>query len=155
MATNCRWTTRRALKVALAASEGLTGITVSRGWLGEALEREAVWLGATQGSLSVPVFTGPDFAANPVTYDDIFTIPIHIAAGAAGQDLDEAEDRGGVLYAAVEHVVRTDPQLGQLEGLVHATLNEIVIESFATKEGFASFVDVTLSCKSRISGGAT
>lgn len=154
MASNARWATRRALQEALTTAEELTGIAISRGWMGEAQEREALWLGSTVGSLNVPVFTGPDTVANPITYDDVFTIPVHIVAGAAGQTLDAAEDRCEVLYRALERVVRTAPQLGQVDGLAHVTLTEIVLESFSTKEGFASFADVTLTCKSRISGGA-
>lgn len=154
MATNIRWATRRALVTALNNADPLTGIDKHRGWPGEVMEREAIWLGATTGSLTVPVFTGPDTDTYPVNYDDVFTIPVHLVAGAPGQTLDEGEDRLEVMYLAVEHVARTDPQLAALDGLVHVLLADLTIESMATKEGFASFADLNLRCKSRISGGA-
>lgn len=159
MATNGRWATRRALVKALAADDALSGMAIDTGHMGETQEREVIWLGATTGSLVVPVFTGPDTDANPITYDDDFKIPVHLVAGAPGQTLDEAEARLEVMYLALERTIRTDPQLkkdwGQVDGLIHVLLGDVIgPESFHTVEGMASFCDVTLSTRFRISGGA-
>lgn len=160
MAVNCRWATRRALVEALGHEDVLTGIPISLGAPGEVGQREDIWLGpsATTGTLNVPVFTGPDTIANPVTYDDRFTIPVHIFACAPGQTLEEAEARGEQLYLAVERVVRQNPQLSELDevaGLVSVLLEQVVIVTANFQEGVGSIVDVTLACHGRISGGAT
>jgi hypothetical protein len=157
MATNIRWQVRRALAEILGEDDDLTGIDIFRGWPGDLGQREYIWLGpsATTGSL----FTGPDFEANPVNYDDEFTVPVHIFACAPGQDLDQAEDRGEQLYLAVERVVRTKPLLASytngIAGLKRVIVADLSITTANFHEGVGSLVDVTLSCKSRISGGAS
>lgn len=154
MPGDIRYVTRVALVDALRDDDVFTGVQVEFGWPGDEVQSESVWLRRSEGSLTIPVFMGPDTTAYPVTYDDEFTLSLGVMAGSPGQSAQEAEERGAVLYGGVERVLRTSPLLA-VPSLVHAALSHLVNETLPTKEGFAHFIDIEIACKARISGAAT
>lgn len=159
MAGSIRIRARSCLEQLLKDSLTGTDWDVHRGWPGDRMSAQCIWLGSTRGELSVPVFTGADWEANPVRYDDAFTVPIHFVSAKPGEDHTETEESLDAAYQRFELALRRNPQLQDLghdmTGLRHALLQDLVIETMATKEGIASFADVDVRCTSRISGGTS
>lgn len=100
----------------------LDGVTIDpAGFPGDLHGSEAVYLSDLQGSLNVPVTRT---AGERVTYDDDFTITWAIDVFADGKDRDDTMARADEIVAAMQDVIANDCQLGQLDGLVTARLNE-------------------------------
>lgn len=109
--TGIRHTVRARLVELLKAQPNLSGIQVVRGYPGDEIEGEYVWLDEPEGTLSPA-----SIKAGRKHRDDEWTQPIIVFAGAAGQTMDEAEDRAAFLFAAVEDLFADEPTL-DVEGL--------------------------------------
>lgn len=103
---------RAAVVAALAANSDLAGIQVELCWPGDQQKPESIWLNPTEGvDVTIPVFHGTPSTVNPVTIDDIFSIPVEMIVQNPGATPAEAEARLGTLRRAVIATLTADPGL--------------------------------------------
>lgn len=134
-----------------------SGVQVEVGWPGDEQERESIWCGDIEGSLSVPVFTGQPSAANPLTYDDIFGFTVYITAWEANQTSLESAARGDALAQHVRRYLRESGQIASDTAnwvIVQALMSEERSITFLGKEGFRTMVEIDVEVHARISGVA-
>src|SRR5437764_12511497 len=103
---------RTAVKERLVSllSQELTAVQVSYAWPGKDFQNECVYLGASRGNVTIPVYV-----AGRKTRDDTFTVNVHFYAGKPGQSpAKETDQRAEELYAALQHIPPYNPQLDDI-----------------------------------------
>lgn len=148
---------RRQTAAALQAESNLAAVQVVTGWAGDLAERERISLGATTGTMTVPVFCGQPSDASPVTYDDDFTIKLYVEAAAAGQSYDEADMRLAEMWTHVERVLRSmgfDDDPDDYWVLTDATVGAVNTAVGSGREGFIGVLEADLLFAIRVSGRA-
>jgi hypothetical protein len=137
---------RAALFTALAARPALVGVQVAYSHPGQAVEAEAVYLGAARGSDDVPVVrAGRKKRQESYTLDVFFDV---VADGPTGQ---EASERAWTLFGELEDLLADDPSLG-LPQPFWAVLGEWTETLFFddARQGFGSLLRAGVQIEARL-----
>lgn len=103
---------KKALRTALSARSGLTGVQVSYAKPNEELQAESIWFGSSTSSPEVrqAAFTG---GGRPKTqfeaYDFLVTVQVLLQDG---RDEETADERAALLLAELQQALAAAPTLG-------------------------------------------
>lgn len=145
--TSVRGAVKAELVKRLGESTDLTEVTITRGYPGDQLTRQAIWFERTPGDVSFPVIMSGRHLRN-----DLWTMKLIILSAPAGGTVDEAEDACESYMNAVLDVVVDDMQLeGIVDGLVMLDITRVDgPDSVLTTEGFLSSAEIDIQATARI-----
>jgi len=132
---------------ALRTSPALRGVDVFAGWPGDRnVTPLMVWVGFDiTGNPNIPVAT-----AGRKQYDDEFSFPLEMRV-AGEPDMYKAAEKVDAIMAGVLDVLANDPTVGNLPGLVTATVSEMRGPyAEGTPDGPMAWAEVTVTAHLRI-----
>lgn len=139
-------TVRTTLITALAARPALAGVQVVRAHPGQAIEPEAVYLGAARGSDEIPVIR-----AGRKKRHESYTLDVFFDVVADGPDDQEASERAWTLFGELEDLLADDPSLGLTQPF-WAVVGEWTEALFFddARQGFGSLLRAAVKIESRL-----
>jgi len=142
-----RWTVAKAALDVLRETPGLSGVTVSDHFPGDAVTSEAIWTGEIDGEISYPNASGQTRKQR----DEMFTVPIVIRV-TGGLDFGSCRDRLEEILATVESVFAdfTVAVYDQVDGLLELTVADPVSDAQDTPIGALGFARIDLLGHARL-----
>lgn len=110
-----------------------------------AIARETVYIADVSGNHRIPVMT-----SGRKHREEEVSIDVVVAVLKARGTSQAAEERAWELLDALENVLADDPTLTAVDGLVHATLGDLRVETDIAKEGGVCIIVTSIDVLSRL-----
>jgi len=131
----------------LSALPGLSGVTVAYNMPRDA-PREMVIGGDVDGTAQLSAFRGND----RLKREENLSLNIEVRVHDKGQDTTETTDARAVeISTAIEEYIAANPKLGELPGLLKATVDGVKLSGWLDDDGATSSVVLTIGLHSFLS----
>lgn len=125
----------------------MSGVQIVAGWPGDKLQKQAVWISEIFAeSREVPGFVGDTRVLVDEVYSVLFEVEVH---GLATMEATQA--RVSEIIGDLDSIVREDPRLGELGGLISALFTTPFKRTCGlSNEGYQGYAQLNLEVRTRL-----
>jgi hypothetical protein len=136
---------KSALKTAMAAEGGLSGVPISYGEPGDMARTEHVWIGAATDGDMEPA----SFRSSRKRRDETYTLDVVVEVSSIAR-AEASETRAVLLGTVIEEMLADDPKVGNVTNLLWCMVDGFELDTEETAEGPRSTYTLTLQARGRL-----